>query len=110
MRNRAFLVAVASVLVAGCSVLGNNSTAPSATGSPSSSVASPSPTWVATQSTATDKIPAPTWSPPPVPTIPGHRVYKVSEAISARDAGELGSQTFDLGGYWSDNPLLMSCP
>ena len=48
--------------------------------------------------------------PPPVPTIAGERVYSVSEAISARDGGALGSQSIDLGGYWSDNPIAMSCP
>jgi hypothetical protein len=45
-----------------------------------------------------------------VPSIPGERVFSVSDAISARDAGALGSQSIDLGGYWSDNPLAMSCP
>jgi hypothetical protein len=45
-----------------------------------------------------------------VPSISGAKVYSVSGAISARDAGTLGSQTIDVGGYWSDNPLMMSCP
>jgi hypothetical protein len=45
-----------------------------------------------------------------VPSISGAKVYSVSGAIAARDAGTLGSQTIDVGGYWSDNPLMMSCP
>jgi hypothetical protein len=50
------------------------------------------------------------WSPPPVPTIPGERVYSVSEAIAARDAGALGTSTITLGGYWSNQFLAISCP
>jgi hypothetical protein len=37
-------------------------------------------------------------------------VYSVSDAISARDKGTLGSETIDVGGYWSDIAVAMSCP
>jgi hypothetical protein len=47
---------------------------------------------------------------PPPSTFPAGRVYSVSQAISARDEGTLGSQTFILAGYWSEIPLALSCP
>jgi len=65
---------------------------------------SPSP------SRSAEAIPSIPWSPPPVPTVPGDQVYSVSEAISARDAGTLGSRTIDVGGYWSASGLVHSCP
>ncbi len=50
------------------------------------------------------------WSPPPVPTVAGRDVNTVSQAIAARDAGDLGSRTIALGGYWSASGAAWSCP
>jgi hypothetical protein len=109
MHRPAVLVLFTSMLLAGCSVVG---TRPSAGGSsgPEASFASPVASGSATPLPPDETVSPGAWSPPPVPSIPGDHVYSVSGAISARDAGTLGSQTIDVGGYWSDNPLMMSCP
>jgi hypothetical protein len=51
---------------------------------------------------------SPTPNPSPKPSPTG-RVYTVSEAIAARDAGELGSDQITLTGYWSDRSFGHSC-
>jgi len=51
------------------------------------------------------------WSPPPVPAlVDGQPVRTVSQAIADRDAGRLGSTSFQLGGYWTVRNSLASCP
>ena len=96
------------MLIAGCSLAGTNPSAGGSSG-PEASFASP------VASGSGTPLPAETassgaWSPPPVPSISGSHVFSVSGAIAARDAGTLGSQTIDVGGYWSHIQLTPPCP
>jgi len=108
-RRRAVLVLFASMLVVACSVGGTNPSPGSSSG-PEAPFASPIASGSGAPLAPAGSAPPGVWSPPPVPSIPGDHVLSVSEAISARDAGTIGGQTIDVGGYWSDNPLMMSCP
>ena len=109
MPGRSLAVVFASVLIAGCSAIGTN-LSPGQSGLPTSNFASPTAYTPATPSPALETTSPGAWSPPPIPSISDDHVFSVSGAISDRDAGKLGSQTIDIGGYWSDNPLMMSCP
>ena len=109
MHRHGFVVLFTSMLIAGCSVIGTSHSTQVPSG-PTASSASPVAPGSATPLPTGETASPGAWSPPPVPSISGDHVFSVSEAISARDAGTLGSQTIDVGGYWSDNPLMMSCP